>query len=635
MKKPIGQLRLPALISDNMVLQPGVAAPVWGWAAPGEKVTVVIAGQEQATKANADGEWRLTLDPLATGGPFAMTVKSGTMTTTVRNVLAGEVWLGSGQSNMEMTVDGVMDAKAEIAAADYPLIRCFTVKPAISSEPQEDCEGKWEVCSPQTVGRFSAALYFFARDLQRVHQFPVGIINASWGGSCLQAFLPQEAIDANPEFSPKVDAPKEQHKDLRTYNEFKARIIGKLAWKDSGDQPGWGRPGLDCSGWKAVEMPATIEEVFGEDFDGAVWFRREVELPASWAGQDVRAQFGPTTSGMVAYINGERALSADASLETRYPDDWLPAKFFKPGPNLVAIRFFNHIGAGGVTSKNLALFRLSLPGGQEIPLAGRWLGKVERRLAPAKLPGNLPPAKDLPAGPFNGMVAPLAPYKLRGVLWYQGESNAEDDDRHYRKEMEALISSWRGRFHSPAMPFHFVQLANYRTHRTLPADPPWARLREAQRRTLAIPNTAMVVAIDIGAAGEIHPKNKQEVGRRLSLAARRLCYGETNLEHSGPVLDAVEMEGSAARLRFSHTTGGLVMSGDAAEGFAVSADGEKYVWARAEIDGDSVLLSCPSAIMFIRYAWDDNPACPLYNGVGLPASPFQTKLNQEASPNGN
>ena len=627
---PLGVLadvKLPSIISDNMVLQADAKDRIWGKADPGENVEVSFADQTKKAVADKDGRWSLELSPMKANAESSTLTVSGKNKIEVKNVLVGEVWLGSGQSNMEFTVNGAMNSKDEIAKADYPLIRHFMVKKAVSSAPQEECEGKWEVCSPKTVAGFSAAMYFFARDIYETHKFPVGLVHSSWGGSPIQAWIPKEILEANPSFSRQVDVPDENFISLKAYNDYRKEAVEKVAWKDSGNKgEGWAKAGLDTSDWKEFTMPQSIEKLFGFDFDGSVWFRRELDVPADWAGKDMSAQLGPTTSAMTVYFNGEKVFGSNVSLDTNYPGAKIPGKFVKAGSNLIAIRYFNHIGPGGVNSTNLTLFRMRGPDGKEIPFAGKWLGKIEQKLEPAKMPGNLPSPKDMPYALYNAMLAPIQGFNYRGALWYQGESNAGDPK--YGKMMEAMIKSWRDKFQNPDMPFYYVQLANYQTRSAKPVDTGWARLRETQRETLAVPNTAMAVIIDIGDAGNIHPLNKQDVGRRLALPARFFCYGEKDLEYSGPVLESMESKGDALVLKFSHIKGGLVAKDGQLKSFAVSEDGKTYVWAQAKIDGDSVVLTSSElkSPTSVRYAWDDDPECTLFNGEGLPASPFKASL---------
>ena len=627
----LADVKLPAIISDNMVLQANTKDRIWGKADPGEAIEVSFAGQSKKTVADCEGLWNVELEPMKVSSEGATMTVVGKNRINVDNVLVGEVWLGSGQSNMEVGVWEVINHKEEIAKADYPLIRYFKVKMAISSRPQEDCEGKWEICSPKTVGPFSSVMYFFARDLQAACKFPVGLINSSLGSSNIQAWIPKEIIAENPSFvTRKPDVDDDNHIDLKTYQSFREKTMGNASWKDEAcksDTAEWSRPGIDLSSWKEAAMPQTTERFFGENFDGASWFRREVEIPEDWAGRELTASLGPRTSGFRVYFNGEEVLDASPTFDIYYgPSAKIPGKLVKGGRNLIAIRYFDSMGTGGTLANNSVYFRLIGPGDKDLTLAGQWFGKMERRLEPAKIPDYyLPPPHSFPSALYNAMIAPLLGFEFRGMLWYQGESNVGDPA--YGKKMEAMIKSWREAFKKPDMPFYFVQLANHMERSPKPVDTALAICRETQREVLALPNTAMVVAIDIGDAKNVHPKNKQEVGRRLSLPARHFCYGETVLEYSGPVLESAKLKGRETVLKFSHANGGLVVKGGELKGFAVSENGKDYVWANARINGESIVLSSSEIAnpKFVRYAWDDNPDCSLYNNDGLPASPFNAE----------
>lgn len=486
------EVKLPALFSDHMVLQRGVAVPVWGWARPGESVTVAIAGQTQTAPANAEGRWRVTLDALNAAGPVTLTVK-GDNTLTVNDVLVGEVWLASGQSNMQLPVNAVSNAPAEKAAANYPRLRMFTVARHPAAQPQEDCQGQWVVCSPETVGNFSATAYFFGRDLQRDLKTPVGLINASWGATPIETWT-----------SLKV---QQQHPELDPIFAF---------WREK------------------MRVP----------FDAAAAQAQHERQMAAWKAQ------------------AQKARSAG-----HQPP---PAPVMAVNPRL---------------------------------------------------------DKNHPANLFNGMIAPLIPYAIRGAIWYQGENNANHDfGSLYALQLPLLIRDWRARWGEGDFPFAWVQLPNYKPRTEDPGAPSnWAVVREAMRKTLALPNTGMAVIIDAGEPKNIHPKDKQIVGQRLSLWARAEVYGE-NIPYAGPLLASHEMRGNEVMLAFTHTDGGLLARGGDLKGFAIAGADQQWHWAQARIAGDRVIVSHPDVKVpvAVRYAWADNPDCNLYNGAGLPASPFTT-----------
>jgi len=479
-------VRMPSIFGDNMVLQRGTALPIWGWAEPGEKITVEIAKQSATATADQSGRWMVKLKPLSAGGPHELIV-SGRNRLVFRNVMVGEVWICSGQSNMEWPVAASLNGSQEQAAANYPLIRLFTVKHKVSTTPQQDPEGKWDVCSPQTVGGFSGVGYFFGREIHKRLGVPVGLIQSAWGGTPAEAWTSKSVLEADPELKPIVER-----------------------WDQA-----------------LAQYPTAVE--------------RYKQQLADWEKSAAQAR------------------------EKGEPEPK------KPNP-------------------------------PEDPKTNPWL----------------------PAGLYNGMICPLIPFAIRGVIWYQGESNA-DRAYQYRRLFPAMIKCWRKAW-GKEFPFLFVQLANFMEAKPEPVDDAWAELREAQLMTLSLPKTGMAVAIDIGEANDIHPKNKQDVGLRLALAAMKVAYGR-NLVHSGPIYKSMKVEGNKIRLWFDNVGSGLVAKGDGVlKGFAIAGEDRKFVWAEAKIEGNTVVVwseKVPKPVA-VRYGWSCNPVCNLYNAEGLPASPFRT-----------
>jgi len=484
-------VKLPALISDNMVLQQGQPAAIWGTADPGEEVTVSLDGEKRETTAASNGRWKVELGPLKAGGPWEMTV-AGINTLTIHNVLVGEVWVCSGQSNMEYAVEGrpgvlggVMNAGEEVAAAHYPRLRLFKVQVAVAGKPQSDVQGHWEMASPGTVRDFSAAGYFFGRDLHQALRVPVGMIDSSKGGTPAEAWMSVATLEADPALKMVLDS------------------------------------------WRQIiaEYPQVLDK-----YEQAL---------SGWEKSAEQAEAG----GKVA------------------------PQFPKPPQD---------------------------------PRSHRW--------------------RD--AGLWNGMIAPLTPYRIAGVIWYQGESNA-DSPYQYRHVFTRLIRSWRRAWGEGDFPFLFVQLASFKVGGEDPDS--WAVLRESQAKALALPKTGMAVAIDIGDAHSIHPRNKQEVGRRLALAAEAVAYGR-KVDDQGPTFKSLRAEKGTLRLRFSHVDGGLAARGGALAGFQIAGEDQKFVPAEAQIQGSEVVLSSPLVPkpLAARYAWADYPQCNLYNRAGLPAPPFRT-----------
>jgi len=621
-------VKLPAILSDNMVLQKGVPVLIRGWADPAEKVAVEFAGQRKDAAADSAGKWQVTLGPLGTlAEPAEMRVR-GKNTITVKNVLVGDVWLASGQSNMEMPVVQVENAPKEMEAANWPAVRFFMVERDLCSTPKDDGPGKWVICAPKDVGPFSAAAYFFARELHQKYKIPMGVINSSVGASACQAWTPVEVLTANKVLPQPAALAPENYTSWQTYLDFKNSTYDRCSYADTGIKPeclAWAKPALDTSDWKDFKAPGNIEAQ-GLPIDGAVWFRKEVDVPATWAGQNLSISLGPISDNDVVYMNGEKIGATDNNWrEWVFRNYTVPAKWVKTGRNVIAVRIFNRIGNGGFYPGYPAPLKLAKDKENEIILSGTWKCKVERAEKPAALPSPLPSIYSVPTALFNAMIAPYAKFPVRGFIWYQGEGNAGAPAQHDIL-FPAMIESWRKLWGDERLPFYFVQLANFRAREAQPSEGGWPRMRESQLKTLALHDTGMAVTIDIGAALEIHPKNKQEVGRRLARWAMRDCYGEKDLEVSGPLYASNAVEGSKVRLRFTHTGGGLQAKGGELKGFAVAGADKKFVWAQARIDGDSVVVWDENTKnpRHVRYAWADNPECTLYNGVGLPASPFRT-----------
>lgn len=484
----VADIRLPAIIGDNMVLQQDQKVSIWGWADPGEEVMVSVSwhNMKWAVTAARNGKWVYKMNPPKAGGPYEMTL-SGKNSITIKNILVGEVWICSGQSNMQMSVQASNNAAEEIAAADYPNIRLFTVQRKVAQEPQSDCTGNWTLCSPETVPGFSAVGYFFGRELHQKLGVPVGMIHTSWGGTPAEAWTRRGILKSDTDFRPILDRYDEA---IKKYPEARKEYEQKVGQ------------------WKRAFEKAKAEG------------KNPPRRP--------REPFGPG-----------------------HPHS--------------------------------------------------------------------------PSGLYNAMIAPLIPYGIQGAIWYQGESNASRAYQ-YRKLFPAMIKNWRKDWGQREFPFLFVQLANFRAVKPDPNESDWAELREAQLMTLAVPNTGMATIIDIGEADDIHPKNKQDVGKRLALWALAKTYRK-ELVYTGPLYQSMEIKGNQIILHFDHIGGGLVAASDEPlKGFAIAGADRKFVWADARIEGDTVVVSSDqvSEPVAVRYAWADNPVCNLYNEDGLPASPFRT-----------
>jgi sialate O-acetylesterase len=633
-------VKLPSLIGDNMVVQQGVKARIWGWADPGEKVSVSMRGSSSSSTSNAKGRWMLNIGPFTAGGPYEMTI-TGKNKITIKNILVGEVWIGSGQSNMEWQLQNAAHGVQELEQAKFPEIHLFTVTKATSMEPKDDVVGRWVVCSPETAGTFSAVAYFFGRELNQTLKVPVGLIHSSWGGTPAEAWTSRGALASKPELKSIVDSLKLASANLpealEAYRKALADWEAKNYLQDPGNEGvklGYAGPDLNEEGWRKMRLPQTWESA-GLAIDGSVWFRKTVEVPAEWAGKDLTLSLGAIDDFDTTYFNGEKV--GATGQET--PNYWMfprkytvPGRLVRTGRNVIAVRVFDHYGDGGLTGAGGELV-LGLAGAPGISLVGDWLYKVEKGFEPVKVDYSTQPVAPPAAGNpntatvlYNAMIAPLTPYAIRGVVWYQGESNVGRAVQ-YQTLFPTMIRDWRAAWGIGDFPFYFVQLANFQARKPEPSESGWAELREAQLMTLKIPATGMAVIIDIGEERDIHPRNKQDVGRRLALWALAKTYGR-HVEFSGPLYESFSVENGKARIHFSHGAGLKTPDGDPVVGFAVAGADGKFVWASAKIDGDEILVwndSVPNP-KSVRYAWADNPAANLYNGAGLPASPFRTDV---------
>ncbi len=630
-------LSLADIFSDNMVLQRGRPVPVWGWAAPGAAVRIQFAGQEKSAAAGANGRWEARLDAL---GPCAeprdlRVTSPGASPVLLRNVLVGDVWLCSGQSNMEFSLYSANQGAAESRAATFPSLRLFTVLKQ-KAEVRQDRLSRtgWQACRPETAGPFSAVAYFFGRELFRRLAVPIGLVHSAWGGTVAEAWTSDDALRADPALRPLAEArlrqgPPEESARAAYERAMKALEARTRDRGNAGWERGWADVGEPAGDWKEMALPRLWRKVEGLDFNGVLWFRKEVNLPAAWVGRELRLSIGACDKSDTTYFNNTAVgrLTMEDS-----PDAWcrpriypVPAALTAARRAVIAVRVHSNMYGGGMTgpAEEMELTCPSLPDSPAIPLAGLWRYATEQNYGRIE-PPQPPDSPNVPSLLFNAMIAPLIPMALRGVIWYQGESNASRA-RQYRTLFPALIRDWRAQWGQGDFPFLFVQLANYAVIPKQPMESSWSELREAQTMALRLPATGMAVAIDIGDPEDIHPRNKQEVGRRLALCALKDVYGIREIASSGPMFRDATREGSALRVRFRHAEN-LAARGGSVEGFALAGPDRHFVWAQARIEGDSVLVSAPSVAEpeAVRYAWADSPVCNLYNAAGLPAAPFRS-----------
>ncbi|HEY8188658.1 MAG TPA: sialate O-acetylesterase [Pyrinomonadaceae bacterium] len=634
------EVRVPSIIGDNMVLQQGRKVRVWGTAQPGEGVTVHFIKQTGRAIADAQGHWQTWLGPLKSGGPFVLTIV-GSNTLTFKNVLVGDVWICSGQSNMEFPLVNATGGADAVAQANYPEIHLFTVRKATAANPLDNVEGHWVVTTPEEVGQFSAVGYFFGRELYQRLKIPIGLIHTSWGGTPAEAWTSHAALSSVAELKPILDKYKKSLEALpqrqQAYEHELAEWEEKNLYADPGNKGealGYADPALNETDWKQMNLPQFFETA-GLVIDGAVWFRKEIELPSSWSGKDLTLSLTAIDDFDITYFNGTRVGATGNETPNSYlvPRKYkVPGSLVQGGRNVIAVRVFDRAGEGGFgRSDVMSLGPVGAKESEAITLAGRWSYKVELALEPKKpdygsRPELLGPSnQNSPSVLYNAMLAPLTPYAIRGAIWYQGESNA-NRAYQYRTLFTTMIGDWRSAWAQGDFPFYFVQLANWHAAPSEPGDSDWAELREAQTMALRLPQTGMAVIIDIGDANDIHPRNKLDVGKRLAAWALAVTYHQ-KIEPSGPLYDSFSIKDDKIRVHFRHVDGGLRSSdGAPVKGFVIAGADRKFVWANARIEGDAVVVSSKDVAhpIAVRYAWADNPVSNLYNAAGLPASPFRT-----------
>ncbi|HUJ11050.1 MAG TPA: sialate O-acetylesterase [Verrucomicrobiae bacterium] len=617
------------LFADNAVLQQGMKVPIWGTADPGERVRVEFAKQNVATTADSAGKWLVHLAPMKAGGPYTLTI-SGKNKIVCTNVLVGEVWICSGQSNMERQLGlragqkPITDWEKEVRDAKYPEIRQFYVPQVKAFAPVQTVQGSWAVCSPETVTNFTAVGYFFGRDLYQARHVPIGLIHSSWGGTVAEAWTSEAALSRLPDFADALAQLKRLVANpAEARRETQAIQDAWYAKVDTGskDRPPWSASELDTSSWKTMKLPTNWENAGYPNFDGIFWFRRKFDLPPNWDGSDVELHLGAVDDNDTTWVNGTEV---GATIGWNVPRIYrVPGSSLKPTNNVIAVRVLDTGAGGGLWGGDDPMRMIVTAGGQtnSIPLTGPWLCRPSVSLMKVGWPPtDLSQSPNAPTVLYNGMIAPLVPYAMRGVIWYQGESNV-GRERQYRTLFPTLIADWRQAWGEGDFPFLFVQIAPYNGMTP--------EIREAQLLTMQhTTNTAMAVTIDCGDANDIHPAHKQPVGARLALAARALAYGEKT-EYSGPVFESMTVKGSEAILRFTHIGGGLVAKGGPLRGFTVAGADGIFHPAQAKIRGKSIAVrsaavSKPTAV---RYGWADVPDGNLFNRAGLPASPFRSDVD--------
>ena len=620
--------RLPHVFSNNMVLQRGMPIPVWGWADKNEKITLHFNHQTKSVTADNNGKWRINLDKEAAGGPYQLVVK-GNETITFNNVLVGEVWVCSGQSNMEMPIAGwgkIKNYEQEIKEANYPKIHVLTVVKEISSKPKDDITpAEWKVCSPETAGEFTAVGYFFARELYNKLKVPVGLINTSWGGTMVETWISREAFENNDEFKSMISQMKVLDLDSLTKQrmEFSNKKITSMqgGLPSAAEAATWKNISLDDKYWPTMQLPGLWESRQLGELDGIVWFRKTVDIAAADTGKEATLDLAMIDDNDITYVNEVKAGSTNSyNTKRKYT---IPAGVLKEGKNVIAVRVEDTGGGGGIYGESSDM-KLTI-GNNVISLAGPWTFKVESLLKSNS--GTVGP-NDFPTLLYNAMLHPLIPYAIKGAIWYQGETNA-GRAYQYRKAFPLMITDWRTKWKQGAFPFYFVQLASFGAgNGNSKTGSAWAELREAQALTLSLPNTGMAVTTDIGEEKDIHPKNKQDVGKRLAAIALHKTYGLSNI-YNGPKYQSMKIEGNKVIVSFNKIGGELSVRDQTGEvkGFEIAGADKQFYDAKAIIKGNSVMLSSNEVAkpVAVRYAWADYPGdANLFNKQGFPAEPFRT-----------
>lgn len=631
------RVTLPGIFTDNMVLQRNDTITLFGTADKGKRVTVKAGwGKNVTTTADAaSGKWSVKLATADAGGPYTISVSDG-KELKLKNVMLGEVWFCSGQSNMEMPLAGwgkIKDYEKEIAAADYPDIRLYLVKQATSVVPIDKIEsplGGWRECSPETVPEFSALAYFFARNLWQQLDVPVGVVASTWGGTPAEAWTSAETLKEVYGYSEKMAALEATGFDrdaiMANYQSDLAAWKASVHKIDKGyDADGnelWIAEDLDDADWSEMNVPCYIEQAGLPAFDGVVWFRRTTDVPQEWAGKQLYLDLGAIDDEDIVYWNGIKVAEGSGYNWQRHYT--VPANLVKAGRNVITVRDFDTGGEGGLTGPADAM-ALHRGGEQVISLAGAWKYRVGCSLTDMPAVPMSPESSSYPTTLFNAMVNPWLQYRFKGAIWYQGEANVGRANE-YETLFKSLIFDWRKHFGDDDMPFYFVQLANYLQRLDVQPESQWAALREAQACALGIENTGMMVNIDLGEAGDIHPKNKQEVGRRLSALALAYTYG-LDIPAEAPVYEGYEVTGDRVRVSFTMPSNGEPFEqSQEVKGFVIAGPDRVFHKAQAYTDGDCVVVYSPEVAMpvAVRYGWADNPECTLSTKSGFHVAPFRT-----------
>lgn len=613
------KVRLPALVSDGMILQRNQKLKIWGYADAGEKVYIKFLNKTYSATADNSGNWNIMLPELKAGGPFVMTIND----ITLKDILIGDVWVASGQSNMELPMRRLKPLYGEeMKTVNNENIRFFTVPQKYNFKAaQNDLDGgKWESTNPQTIQNFSGVAYFFAKNLYERNKVPVGIIHTSLGGSPVQAWMDANSLKKYPEYL--EEAEKWKNDDLIKSTESNEQALSR-AWyteldqSDIGLNQHWENLDLNDSSWKTMNIPGSWEDQEGP-FEGSVWFRKEITLSKSEAGKAAFLNLGRIKDADVTYINGVKV----GNVTYEYPPRWydIPSGILKEGKNIIAVRITNGSGKGQFIADKPYYLEI---GGQKIDLTGSWKYKIGAKMQ--KMAPGQTFIRWKPTGLYNSMINPLINYKVKGFIWYQGESNT-GKPKEYGDLLTTMINDWRSKWEEKEAPFLIVQLANFMEAKNQPVESNWAELRDQQRKvSLTVPKTGLAVIIDAGEWNDIHPLDKKTVGDRLALQALKIADKE-NIIADGPVYQSMKTDGNKIVLYFKKGADDFAPVSEL-KGFAIKGKDGKYQWAKAKIEGKNIVVWNDEIKdpVSVRYDWADNPDGNLKNKSGLPASSFTTE----------
>lgn len=617
------EIKLPGYFTDNMMLQRDMPIKIWGWGNRYETVTVSIHDQKVNTRCKKDGTWEIILSPIPYGGPYSLTVQGKENSIKIENILIGDIWLCSGQSNMEWTVEQSANSKQEVQNANYPEIRALKVPKSIKNSSQDNFNAQWEICSPSTVGAFSGIAYYYARALYKEVQIPIGIINASWGGTDIETWISDEAFTALPSNVQKqynMEVVNNLEEYIRQNKGQKQAFLDAME-NDPGINNQWFIPGFNTVAWEEMKVPGEWGTTPLSLIDGHVWFKYDLNLTCTEAGRPATLSLGTIDDADITWVNGTKVGNASGWDTPRIYS--IPPGILKEGSNNITVRVTDNGGSGGMWGQEADIY-LEIDNTRH-SLAGNW--KYQMSVANADYHVLDITPNMVHSSLYNTMIHPLTPFRIKGVIWYQGENNV-GAGYDYRTLFQTQIKDWRTRW-GYELPFYWVQLANLYPEDTTPVGSSWAELRESQAMTLELPHTGQATIYDIGDAYSIHPTNKQEVGRRLSLIALHKDYGRDSLVYSGPTFQNVSFKENTAVITMNTYGSQLTIHNKYGylEGFSIAGEDRKFVWAKAFIDANGKIIVYNENIaepVAVRYAWSNNPAANLFNAQGLPAIPFRT-----------